>query len=141
VIRGASEASEPSSGDNNAPVVLRGSPPSSVQPPPAASVCPAGYFYDPSYGCTLPGSGYAYAPYDYGYDYWPYWGWEYGGYYSDNRQHRFSHGFASRAAWGRDVRGRAVRFGHPAINTFGHGFAHVGGFGHGFAHAGGFGHR
>jgi hypothetical protein len=137
VIRGATDATLPSSGDNNSPVVLRGSPPSPVRPPlPAASVCPAGYLYDPSYGCTLPGSGYAYAPYDYDYDYWPYWGWGYGGYYAGNRQHRFPYGFA-----GRSARGRAVRFGHPAIHGFGHGFAHAGGFGHGFAHAGGFGHR
>jgi hypothetical protein len=126
VIRGSSEmTTPPSSGDDPPPVVLRGSrPPPAV--PPADYACPAGYLYDPSSGCVMP--GYAYEPY--GYDYWPYWGFD--GFSPGTRRHRFAHGFARRAA-----RVSAVRFAHPAVNGFGHGFAHLGGF----AHTGGFGHR
>ena len=57
--------------------------------------CPAGYIYDPTYGCTLPGD--AYEPYDYGYyGYLPYG--TYGPYYSGH--HEFRHGFAHGMAGG-----------------------------------------
>jgi hypothetical protein len=123
VIRGSNEATTPpSSVDDDPPVVLRGSPPSPRQPPTATYGCPAGYFYDPSSGCVLPGS--AYQPYDYGYDYdyWPYWG--FGGFYSGERGHRFAHGFGYRAG-----RAMAIHFHKPAVSGFGHGLAHIGGFG------------
>ena len=47
--------------------------------------CPAGYVYDPDYGCTTPGSDY---DYDYG-GYLPYGAY---GYYHDGH-HEFGHGF------------------------------------------------
>ena len=133
VIRGGSETTVPSSGEDNSPVVLRGSPPSPIQPPPAAYACSAGSFYQPGYGCVAPSHAYepndsGYWPYDYGY--WPYWGFD--GFFSGNRRHRFPNRFA-----GRTSRAAGVRFAHPAVNGFGHGFAHLGGF----AHIGGFGHR
>src|SRR5215470_3093679 len=133
VIRGGSETTVPSSGEDNSPVVLRGSPPSPIQPPPAAYACSAGSFYQPGYGCVAPSHAYepndsGYWPYDYGY--WPYWGFD--GFFSGNRRHRFPNHLA-----GRTSRAAGFRFTHPAVNGFGHGFAHLGGI----AHIGGFGHR
>jgi hypothetical protein len=112
VIRGGSETTAPSSGEDNSPVVLRGSPPSPPQPP--APACSAGYFYEPGYGCVAP--SYAYEPYDYGYDYgyWPYWGFD--GFHSGGRRRPFPHRFMHRAGRG------------PAVHVaFGHSFAHGGG--------------
>jgi len=131
VIRGGSETTAPSSGEDNSPVVLRGSASSPIQPPPAAYACSAGSFYQPGYGCVAP--SYAYEPNDSGY--WPYWWFD--GFFSGNRRHRFPTRFAGRTS-------RAgVRSTHPAVNGFGHRFAHLGGFSNlgGFAHTGGFGHR
>ena len=115
VIRGDSETtvpSVPSSGEDNSPVVLRGSPPSPPQPP--APTCSAGYVYEAGYGCVAP--SYAYEPYDYGYDYdyWPYWGFD--GLQSGSRRRSFPHRFIHRAG-----RGPAARV------AFGHGVAHSGG--------------
>jgi hypothetical protein len=131
VIRGGSETtmpSAPASGEDNSPVVLRGSPPSPPQPPTPS--CSSGYLYEPGYGCVAP--SYAYEPPDYGWPndsgYWPFWGFD--GSFSGNQRHRFPNRFARRA-----VRAPAVRFARSA--AFGHGFAHLGGF----AHTGGFGHR
>jgi len=98
--------------------------------------CPAGYIYDPSYGCTL--SGDAYEPYDYGYyGYSPYYG-GYGAYYR-GRHRDFGHGFAH---------GMGGGFAHDLGGGFNHGagFSHGGGgFAHGtgggFGHGGGGGHR
>ena len=91
--------------------------------------CPAGYVYDPDYGCTLP--GYAYEPYDYGYyGYSPYYG-RYGSYYAS--PHRdFGRGFAH---------GMGGGFTHDFSCGVGHGagFAHAGGGG--FGHGAGGGHR
>ena len=94
--------------------------------------CPAGFIYDPSYGCTL--SGYASEPYDYGYS--PYYG-GYGSYYGGRRDDT-NHGFAH---------GMGGGFTHDLGGGIHHGasFAHGGGFGHamggGFGHGGGGGHR
>jgi hypothetical protein len=79
------------SGVGLAAVALGGSQPAAAQSYPDDYSCPAGYVYDPSYGCTL--SGYANEPYDYGYyGYSP----DYGGYgsYYGNRDRDFGHGFA-----------------------------------------------
>jgi len=100
--------------------------------------CPAGFVYDPTYGCTL--SRAAYEPYDYGY----------GAYYGGHRE--FGHGFGHGMAGGVN---QGVGFAHVGGHGFGHGmgggfhrvgFAHVGGggFGHGMGggfHGGGGGHR
>ena len=127
VIRGSNETTaQPAPADDPPPVVLRGSRLPPAQPP-ADYGCPAGYLYDPSSGCVVP--GYASEPYDYGY--WP--DWWYDGFGFERRQHRFPHGFAARAG-----RRPVVRLGHPAVGGFGHGVAHIGGFG---AHIGGFGRR
>jgi hypothetical protein len=114
--------------------------------------CPAGYVYDPTYGCTLPSEAYAtdgtydpYAPYDYGdYGYVPY-----GGYYSYNGGHReFGHGMGgsfdhgvgfahASGGYARDMGGgfadRGVNVAHLGGGSFAHGMgvAHVGGFGGG----------
>ncbi len=120
---------------------LGGSQPAAAQSYSDDYSCPAGYIYDPSYGCTL--SGYAYEPYDYGYyGYLPYRG-GYGAY--GMRQHDFGHGFAH---------GMGDGFAHDVGGGINHGagFAHGGGggfggggFGHGmvggFGHGGGGGHR
>jgi hypothetical protein len=94
--------------------------------------CPAGFAYDPSYGCTL--SGDAYEPYDFGYyGYLPYG--TYGPYYGEHREfgHGLGHGMGSGF-------GHGVGIAHP-----GGGFGHDAGIGHGMAggigHAGGGGHR
>ena len=104
-----------------------GAQPAAAQAYSDADTCPAGYVYEPTYGCTLAGD--AYQPYDYGYyGYLPYGA--YGAYYGGHRE--FGHGF-----------------GHGMSGGFSHGagFAHSGGggFGHGmgggFGHGGGGGHR
>src|SRR5271169_1270683 len=106
------------SGIGLAAAALGGSQPAAAQSYSDDYSCPAGYVYDPSYGCTL--SGYAYEPYDYGYS--PYYG-GFGSYYAS--PHRdFGHGFAHGMGGG--------------INH-GAGFAHGGGGG--FGHGGGGGHR
>jgi hypothetical protein len=120
VIRGSSEMTAlPSSENDPPPVVLRGSRPSAAEPLAVPYGCPPGYLYDPSSGCIVP--GYANEPYDY--DDWPYWGFD--GFYSGGRRHRFAFGFTRRAA-----RRPVVHLARPAVNGFGHGFAHIGGFGH-----------
>lgn len=120
VIRGSSETiAQPSGGDDPPPVVLRGSRPPRAEPP-TAYACPAGYLYDPSSGCVVP--GYTYEPY--GYDAWPYWGWGFDGFDSGDQRHRFPHGFPRHAG-----RFPVVRFGHRAVSGFGHAVAHIGGFG------------
>jgi hypothetical protein len=82
--------------------------------------CPAGYVYDPTYGCTVPGD--AYAPYDYGYyGYLPYGVYE--SYYGEHRE--FGHGF------GHGMRGS---FDHGGIGADHFGGGMAGGF-----HGGGFG--
>jgi hypothetical protein len=82
------------SGIGLAAAALGGSQPAAAQSYSDDYSCPAGYIYDPSYGCTL--SGYAYEPYDYGYyGYSPYYG-GYGAYYGG--RHRTS-GTASPMAW------------------------------------------
>src|SRR5262249_50206469 len=68
------------------PTVLRGSPPSSAKSVPG---CPPGYTVGPDYGCLAPSIG------DYssgwpGYDYWPDWGWGWGGFPSFRRSHGFA---------------------------------------------------
>jgi len=114
------------SGIGLAAAALGGSQPAAAQSYSDDYSCPAGYVYDPSYGCTLP--GYAYEPYDYGYS--PYYG-GYGSYYAG--PHRdFGHGFAH---------GMGGGFTHDFGRGIGHGagFAHAGGGG--FGHGGGGGHR
>jgi len=118
------------SGIGLAAAALGGSQPAAAQSYSDDYSCPAGYVYDPDYGCTLP--GYAYEPYDYGYS--PYYG-GYGSYYAG--PHRdFDHGFAH---------GMGRGFTHDIGRGFAHdaGFAHAGGggFGGGVGHGGGGGHR
>jgi hypothetical protein len=108
------------SGIGLAAAALGGSQPAAAQSYSDDYSCPAGYVYDPDYGCTL--TGYAYDS--------PYYG-GYGSYYAG--PHRdFGHGFAHGMGGGltHDF-GRGV--GHGA------GFAHAGGGG--FGHGGGGGHR
>jgi len=116
---------------------LGGSQPAAAQSYADDYSCPAGYVYDPSYGCTL--SGYAYEPDEYGYyGSSPYYG-GYGSYYGI--QHRnFDHGFAHGMGGGFN---HSAGFAHGGGGGFGHGMG--GGFGHGggggFGHGGGGGHR
>jgi hypothetical protein len=88
------------------------------QPAAAQSyTCPAGFVYDPTYGCVTPGED------DFGYYDYPD-GLYYGGH------HEFGHGF------GHGIGGdRSMGFTHVGGGGFGHGMG--GGFGHG----GGGGHR
>ena len=66
---------------------LAGSQPAAAQSYSGEYSCPAGYVYDPTYGCTL--SSQAYEPDDFGYyGYSPYG--TYGSYYGDHRE--FGHG-------------------------------------------------
>jgi len=90
------------SGIGLAAAALGGSRPAAAQSYYDDYSCPAGYVYDPDYGCTVP--GYAYEPYDYGYS--PY----YGGYgsYPAGPHRDFGHGFA-----------------HSMGGGFGHGGAHT----------------
>jgi hypothetical protein len=118
------------SGIGLAAAVLGGSQPVAAQSYSDDYSCPAGYIYDPSYGCTL--SGYAYQPYDYGYyGYSPYYG-GYGSYYG-HRDRDFGHGFAH---------GMGGGFAHDLGGGINHGagFAHGGGGGFGHGMGGGFGH-
>src|ERR1700740_3369177 len=67
--------------------VFAGSQPAAAQSYSDEYSCPAGYVYNPTYGCTLP--GHAYAPHDYGYyGSLPYG--TYGPYYAGHRE--FGHG-------------------------------------------------
>ena len=118
------------SGIGLAAAALSGSQPAAAQSYSDDYSCPAGYVYDPAYGCTVP--GYASEPYDYRYS--PYNG-GLGSYYAG--PHRdFGHGFAH---------GMGGGFTHDFGGGIWHGagFAHAGGggFGGGFGHGGGGGHR
>jgi hypothetical protein len=96
-----------------------GSQPAAAQSYPDGYACPAGYVYDPAYGCTL--SGDAYAPYDYGYyGYLPYG--VYGPYYGEHRE--FGHGFGH---------GMGGSFDHGGIGAAHFGGGMAGGF-HGGGH-------
>ena len=112
--------------------------------------CPAGYVYDATYGCTLPGEIYdaysaygTYEPFDYGYyGYLPYG--TYGTYYGGRREfgHGLGHGVAVGVNHGADIGHLGGGFGHGMAGGFDHGagFVHAGGFGHGMAggfHGGG----
>jgi len=122
VLRGSTlDATPPSPVTSNAPIVLRGSPARAVPGPTTGYACPPGYDYDPSYGCVAPGS--AYAPYDYGYGYWPYWVFD--RLHPGGRRHRFAHSFVRGTR-----RGAAFPFGHLPTTGFGHGFAHMSSFIH-----------
>jgi hypothetical protein len=134
--------------------VFAGSQPAAAQSYSDEYSCPAGYVYDPTYGCTVPGED------DYGY-----YGYPYGGYglYGQHREfgHGFGHGMGPSVNHGASVtvlRGSPSQglsgdnFDHGIAGGLGDrgiGFAHAGfehgtagGFDHGvgFAHAGGFGH-
>ena len=114
------------SGIGLAAAALGGSHPAAAQSYSDDYSCPAGYVYDPSYGCTL--SGYASEPYDYGYS--PYYG-GYGSYYAS--PHRdFGHGFAH---------GMGGGFTHDLGGGINHGAGFAHGGGGGFGHGGGGGHR
>jgi hypothetical protein len=117
------------SGIGLAAAALGGSQPAAAQSYSDDYSCPAGYLYDPSYGCTLSGS--AYEPYDYGY---------YGGSYYGNRDRDFGHGFAHGMGGGvaHDL-GGGVNHGAGFAHGGGGGFGH--GMGGGFGHGGGGGHR
>ena len=143
-----------------------GSQPAAAQSYSGEYSCPAGYVYDPTYGCTL--SGQAYEPDDFGYyGYLPYG--TYGAYYGGHREFGhglghgmavganhaagiahpggdFDHGMAGGFSHGSGVARFGGGFGHGIGGGFDHGaaFAHTGGFGHGMAggfHGGGGGHR
>jgi hypothetical protein len=122
-------------------VAFAGSQPAAAQ----SYTCPAGFAYDPSYGCTLGG--------DYGdYGYYGYPNVLYG-----RHGHGFGHtgigaegtiahhgmGFGrsiSAAHFGGDsFADRGVNVAHLGGGGFGHGMGDVG-HGGGFGHAGGFGH-
>jgi hypothetical protein len=124
-----------------------GSQPAAAQSYSDEYACPAGYVYDPAYGCTLPSD--AYEPDDFGYSGdLPYGA--YGAYYGGHREfgHGFGHGMAGGANHGASMARLGGDFGHGTAGGFDHdfggGFGHglTGGFDHGagFAHAGGFGH-
>ncbi len=118
VLRGSTYAStQPSPVTDGAPAVLRGSPP---PPPQRQYACPPGYDYDPNYGCVVP--GYAFTPDNYGYGYWPYFG--FGGLHTGGSGHRFPRGFAHRP--GRHL---AARFSPHMAAGFAHGSLSRGGFG------------
>jgi hypothetical protein len=121
VIRGSDPATtQPPSDQDTPPLVLRGSPPAAAQPPSGQFACPPGYGYAAGYDCLAP--SYVYAPEDYGYGYWPYWGFD--AFFSNDRRHRLSRRFA------RDIkRGFPPRVDHHLTNSFGRGFVHGGGFG------------
>ena len=120
------------SGIGFAAAALGGSQPAAAQSYSDDYSCPAGFIYDPSYGCTL--SGYAYEPHDYRYS--SYYGGD-GSYYG-GRPRDSGHGFAH---------GMGGGFTPDLGGGIHHGasFAHGGGFGHamggGFGHGGGGGHR
>jgi hypothetical protein len=104
VLRGSiSDPAQPPPVPEGDPVVLRGSPPPSPQQAAPYNACPSGYDYDPSYGCVVP--GYSYSPDDYGYGYWPYYG------FGDFRSH-----------------GSRRHFGPRMTHGFGHSFTSAGGF-------------
>jgi hypothetical protein len=119
--------------------------------------CPAGYVYDPTYGCTLPGD--ADGLYDDGYyGYLPYgtYGSDYG---AGHREfgHGFAHGMGASvndggvnilrgspsqgsARLGGDGLNHAMTGGISNDDDHGPGFAHFGGGGFGHGIGGGFGH-
>jgi hypothetical protein len=112
-----------------------GSQPAAAQSYSDGYTCPAGYVYDPAYGCTL--SGDAYEPYDFGYyGYLPYG--TYGPYYGGHPEfgHGLGHGMAGGANHAAGVARLGGDFGHDMAGGFDHDFGHD--FGHGMA--GGFNH-
>ena len=119
---------------------VAGSQPAAAQSYSAGYSCPAGYVYDATYGCTLPGETYdadgtydPYASYDYGdYGYVPY-GHSYSGGHRD-----FGHGFGHGMGGGVN---HGAGFAHTGGGDFSHGMADGFNHGEGFSHAtGGFGH-
>jgi hypothetical protein len=109
--------------------VFAGSQPAAAQSYSDAYSCPAGYVYDPTYGCTLPGED------DYGY-----YGYPYGGYGLYGQHREFARGMGASVNHGASV---TVLRGSPSRGLSGDNFDHgiAGGLGEGigFAHAG-FGH-
>jgi hypothetical protein len=118
---------------------IAGSQPAAAQS--YSYTCPAGFVYDPTYGCTSLGGD------DYGYHGYP--TVLYGRHpHHDGFDHGFGHGFGH----GMRVEGSVVHhgmgFGHSIVSPISGGgaFAHgIGSFGHGmaggFGHGGGGGHR
>ena len=105
------------SGIGLAAAPLGGSQPAAAESYSDDYSCPAGYVYDPDYGCAVP--GYAYEPYDYGYS--PYAG-----------PHRdFSHGFAHGMGGFTHDFGGGIGHGAGFAHADGGGFGHGGGGGHG----------
>jgi hypothetical protein len=120
VLRGSiSDPAQPPPVPEGDPVVLRGSPPPSPQQAAPYNACPSGYDYDPSYGCVVP--GYSYSPDDYGYGYWPYYG--FGDFRSHGSRRHFSGPFPHRPG-----QGLTARFGPRMTHGFGHSFTSAGGF-------------
>ena len=123
-------------------VAFAGSQPAAAQSYP----CPAGFVYDPTYGCVAAGED------DYGY-----YGHPDGLYYG--RHHEFGHGFGRGMGAGGSIVDHGMGFHHSIVGVghFGGGGFHGmgmgiagghnigGGFGHGmsggFGHGGGGGHR
>ena len=115
-------------------VAFAGSQPAAAQ----SYTCPAGFAYDPSYGCVTTGED------DYGY-----YGYPYGLYYG--RHHEFGHGFGHGMGAGGSIVDHGMGFHHSIVGVghFGGGGFHgmgmgiAGGhnIGGGFGHGGGGGHR
>jgi hypothetical protein len=115
-------------------VALAGSQPAAAQSYP----CPAGFVYDPTYGCVAAGAD------DYGY-----YGHPDGLYYG--RHHEFGHGFGRGMGAGGSIVDHGMGFHHSIVGVghFGGGGFHgmgmgiAGGhnIGGGFGHGGGGGHR
>ena len=116
-------------------VAFAGSQPAAAQ----SYTCPAGFAYDPSYGCVTTGED------DYGY-----YGYPYGLYYG--RHHEFGHGFGHGMGAGGNIVDHGMGFHHSIVGVghfgggdFGHGMGMgiAGGhnMGGGFGHGGGGGHR
>ena len=106
-------------------VAFAGSQPAAAQSYP----CPAGFVYDPTYGCVAAGED------DYGY-----YGHPDGLYYG--RHHEFGHGFGRGMGAGGSIVDHGMGFHHSIVGV---GHFGGGGFGHGvgggFGHGGGGGHR
>ena len=116
-------------------VAFAGSQPAAAQSYP----CPAGFVYDPTYGCVAAGED------DYGY-----YGHPDGLYYG--RHHEFGHGFGRGMGAGGSIVDHGMGFHHSIVGVghfgggaFGHGMGMgiAGGhsIGGGFGHGGGGGHR